>query len=198
MSKFSFSQGPPYIIKEQANNQRRLKYLGQCEQAEPAICLLEHLVPCGQRMPLVVREISLKYLHPFIFTLNVHQLTFCCRHFPQGILALRCCQLVPGKSPATTESCAAADRAPIVRYEEEPITQTPKSSGTNSRKRKKRFHNQTIREQVRKTWRLQVPGYGCQVPETPQAAFLSRWEYLGEARETQCAGPFPSRMLLAL
>lgn len=154
-------------------------------------------------MPLVVREISWKYPHLFIFTLKVHLATSCCRkswgtgwHFFQGILALRCHQLVPGKSPATTESCAAADQAPIVRYEEEPTTQTPKPSSTNSRKRKKRFHNQTIKEQVRKTI---APGYSWQVARGILGCiFIQVGEHMGEDREAQCPGPFPSTGSLAL
>lgn len=49
------------------------------------------------------------------------------RQFFQGILALRCHQLVPDKYPASTKSCAVADQAPVVRYKEEITTQTPKT-----------------------------------------------------------------------
>ena len=120
------------------------------------------------------------------------------RQFSQGILALRCHQLVPAKYPASTESCAVADQAPVVKYKEEITTQTPKPSSTNSRERKKRFHPNNKRTSE-KDLGIVALGCSCQMSRgIPGFIFVQVEKCLGESREAQCAGGFPSTLLLSL
>ena len=162
MNKFLFCKGSTYIIKEQIHNQLSLKHWSKVNRQHQifvswsAWSHVSGICHCwsGKHHWNIFIHSFLPWMFTESFLAAGRTLWGTGRQFFQGILALRCHQLEPDKYPASTESCAVVDQAPVVRYKEEITTQTPKPSSTNSRKRKKRFHDQTIKEQVRKTWGL--------------------------------------------
>ena len=162
MNKFLFCKESTCIIKEQIHNQLSLKHWSKVNRQHQifvswsAWSHVSGICHCwsGKRHWNIFIHSFLPGMFTESFLAAGRTLWGTGRQFFQGILALRCHQLEPDKYPASTESCAVVDQAPVVRYKEEITTQTPKPSSTNSRKRKKRFHDQTIKEQVRKTWGL--------------------------------------------